>query len=826
MSFMPSSTIKVRGKGSLSSAICFVGEAPGMSDVKTQEPFSGITGSILTELMHSAGINRSLCYITNVVKEVPKGGKIESFFSMGRGKLFESPEFLQYVQELKEELYDSEARVIVAVGNTALWALCRKIGVTKWRGSILESSLLPGRKIIPIIHPSSAMHNYLYRHYISFDLKRILEESSYPDINTPVRQLVISPGYLDACSYLVDIRKNYTECGCDIEVTNEEVSCISFSKTPTDAISIPFWEGKDYFTVDQEASIWALIAQILGDTNIKKIFQNGIFDMTFLHRKLGIKTFNYEDTMVGQAIMYPDFPKGLDFITSIYTREPYYKDEGKKHFKIGGNWRDFWAYNARDSAVCHEAISPIRADLSRLDNIEIYETQLKLIEPLIYMSERGMRVDVKGRAAESVIADERIKELEQDLWSITGSKINHASPKQLCDYFYGLKNEYAYKNRKTGQVTCDANALKRLSKKGYKEASIIQEIRKYAKNRSTYLEMQLDIDDRIRSSYNPVGTSSLRLSSSKTIFDTGGNTQNLPYGVRKFILADDGYVCYQMDLSQAENRDVAYIAPEPSMMAAFEANKDIHRQTAALIFGKPMDEISDEDGSCPIGGGEHSERFWGKKANHGLNYDLGYKTFAFYYEIPEKDAKFIVERYHTAYPGVRRYHAWVRNQLQKDRTLTNSWGWRRLFLDRWGDTLFKEAYSFIPQSDIASLLNRRGIIYPYFDLKGELEFLNQVHDSIWFQIPLTSSWERHAWYLKEIRKSLEQPIKFRAQSWSIPVDTEMGFNFGKWSDKKGDENVGGLYKLKFNTDDSIESLAKVLETTYNLLRPKMGQSGS
>jgi len=622
--------------------------------------------------------------------------------------------------------------------------------------------------------------------------------------------------------YLQDVLDNYDEIGFDIEVTNEEVSCFAVSKSPWDSMCIPFWNGKDYTTLEQERMIWRITAEILSNEHIVKVMQNGIFDATFLHRKLGIKTYNIMDTMIGQAIMYPDFPKGLDFITSIYTEEPYYKDEGKKHFKIGGSWRNFWIYNAKDSAVCQEAMPKIWKDLKRMGNEEVYETQVKLIEPLIYMSERGMRVDKDARSKASTEAEKRINELEEQLWSVAGMQLNHASPKQLCEYFYGLKGERAYRNRKTGSPTCDGNALKRLSKKGYKEASLIQEIRKHAKLKSTYLEMVLDSDSRIRSSFNPVGTSSLRLSSSKTIFDTGGNTQNLPYGVRQFILADKGYVCYQMDLSQAENRDVAYIAPEPSMIAAFEEGRDIHRQTAALIFGKPMDEISDEDGSCEIGGGEHSERFWGKKANHGLNYDLGYKTFAFYYEIPERDAKFIVDRYHAAYPGVRRYHAWVRNQLQKDRTLTNSWGWRRLFLDRWGDELFKEAYSFIPQSDIAALLNRRGIIYPYYELKGELEFLNQVHDSIWFQIPLTSSWERHAWYLLKIVSALVEPIQFRGQAWSIPVDSEIGFNFGKNSDS----NPGGLTKLKFNEQTTQEELAKQLENTYNTLRSKLGQSES
>lgn len=801
----------VHGKGPKETCqIAFVGEAPGQTEEKSGEPFVGISGGLLVTLMQSVGISRTECYMTNVVKERPAKNDITPFFQVKRNGAVTSKEFDDYVRQLKLELSTCSANTIVAVGGTALYALCGKFSATKWRGSILESTLLPGRKVIPIIHPASALRQYIFRHYITFDLRRVKEESQFPELRLPVRNYIIQPTF-DACiEFLTNLLRNAKETACDIEVTNEEVSCISFATSPSQAISIPFYDtGKDYFTLDQEVAIWKLIEHILRAQHIKKIFQNGIFDMTFQFQKLGLFTQNYDDTMIGQAVMYPDFPKGLDFITSIYTREPYYKDEGKKHFKYGGVMRDFWLYNAKDSAVCSEAMPKIKADLERLGNLETYETQVRLIEPLMYMSQRGMRVNVVARDKEARESDEKIKELEQQLWSITGKQVNHASPKQLCDYFYGAKGCKPYLNRKTGSATVDGDALKRLSRKGFEEARIIQDIRGLAKRKSTYLEMQLDNDNRIRSSFNPVGTDSLRLSSSKTIFDTGGNTQNLPYDVRKFIEADDGYVCYQMDLSQAENRLVAYISPEPNMISAFESGRDIHRQTAALIFGKPMEEISDEDGSCLIGGGMHSERFWGKKANHGLNYDLGYKTFAFYYEIPEADAKFICERYHTAYPGVRRYHQWIRDKLSKDRILTNLFGWNRLFLDQWGDQLFKVAYSFIPQSSIAALLNRYGIVEPYYS-GVKIEYLNNVHDSIWFQKKVSDGWLEHARVLMQLKKSMERTLTWSSFQFSIPVDTEIGLNFGKNSE----DNPGGLVKVKFSLGTSIEDLAKQLEKAY------------
>ena len=298
------------------------------------------------------------------------------------------------------------------------------------------------------------------------------------------------------------------------------------------------------------------------------------------------------------------------------------------------------------------------------------------------------------------------------------------------------------------------------------------------KLRSTYLEVKLDDDNRLRCSFNPVGTKSGRLSSGKTIFGTGTNLQNQPPIMKRFMLADDDCVIYNVDLSQAENRIVAYLGPDETMINAFEDGRDIHSQTAGLIFNKPINEVSREAGSCSIGSGEYSERFWGKKANHGLNYGLSYKSFALIYEIPEKDSKFIVERYHTAYPGVRKFQAQIRASLEKNRTVTNYYGRKRVFMDRWADPMFKEAYSFIPQSTVADKINKDGMIYLYENQQwfDKVQILNQVHDSIVFQIPVSAGWRYHYEVLMRLKEQLESPIEYNGFKFELPIDCEMGLN--------------------------------------------------
>ena len=811
----------VYGEGLVSSVkICLVGEAPGSEEVKQGRPFIGPSGSLLFRLLGNVGIGRHECYITNVVKEQPPGNDISHFIRFDRGRAITTPRYDEYEAAMREEIAAFSGNVIVAVGGVALWALCRKIGIMKWRGSILQDYM--GRKVIPIPHPASAMRQYINTHIIAIDLRRVEEESKYPDIRLPSRHISIEPSYLDVIEYLLSARK-HRRVAVDIEVLGTEISCISFAVSASNVMSIPFIKGSsDYFTLEQEIQVWLHIAGLLEDENIEKVFQNGVFDYTFIFRRYGIRIRPIKDTMVGQGIIYPDFPKGLDFITSIFTKEPYYKDDGKKWFKMGGSEHDFWTYNAKDSAVCLEALPRIEEEAERQGNTLTIANQTALIEPLVYMHTRGMRVDKDGLDAESESVGERIDALTKELRNLVGYDINPNSPHQIKDLFYNQKKERPYISRKTGTPTVDGDALKRLSRKGHKEAGILLEIRRLTKLKGTYLDVTLDKDNRLRCAFNPVGTTTGRLSSSEDIFGVGTNTQNLPNEFKQFVIADKDTVIFNIDLSQAENRVVAYIAPEPAMQSAFERGIDMHRQTAGLIFGKPSEEVSDEPGSTSIGGGKYSERFFGKKSNHSLNYDLGYKSFAFILEIPESDAKFIVDRFHLAYPGIRAYHAWVRDKLSKGRTLENPYGRKRLFLDRWGNELFKEAYAWIPQSTVGDKLNIDGILYAYYNqsIFAPIDLLNQVHDSMVFQCNVKQySMERIADCIMRLKDSLEKPVVWRDTSFVIPIDLEMGISLCK--ETKGGSDmmrVKALRKVKIYAESTSTGLARLLHYTYGELR--------
>lgn len=771
-----------------------VGEAPGRYEMTYRRPFVGPAGKHLDLLLHSARISRTHCYLTNVVPYLP--AEIKKIVNLigekrGPGRYEAGEEFDVLRRALIEDLIGCPAPVVVAVGNVALFALTGKIGITKWRGSVLECPELPGKWVIPIIHPAAALRLYEYTYSILYDLMRaarIAEEGfSYPE-----RNLVVRPSFSESMAYIERAYTSDTPLAFDIETfrtrrdgdfTDWEVSCISLSHKKNEAICIPFMDtGRaDYFAFHEELELWKALRKVLEDPQIPKLGQNLMFDASFLLRKHRIVVENMHDTMLAQGVLLPDLPKGLDFLCSLYTDEPYYKDEGKQYDNFFGSAESFWTYNAKDSAVLHEIYEAQRTALTEQGNLETYEWLRRVMHPLMFMEERGILVDVKGVNAEASRIDTELAKLKELLFSMTKCNLNPNSPKQVGTYFYVTKGLTPHV--KKGKVTVDEVALKRLSGKGYKEASVILEARGLAKLKGTYLEMALDSDNRIRSRFDPTGTVTGRLSSKKTIFGTGGNMQNLPPAFKQFLIADEGHLLVDVDLSQAENRIVAYIAPEPRMMEAFELGIDVHAQTGSLISGLSYEEVLRQNAAKVfpnIGKGDATWRKLGKTANHSLNYGIGVNTFADRNELNREDSKLIRNRYLAAYPGIRQYHAWIEDTLRrKDRTLTNLLGRKRKFLGRMDNKLFETGYAFIPQSTVADIINRWGIIpiYEQQDKFDSLILANQVHDSVVVQLRIDRV-EEAAKALLELKASLERPLTWLTREFVIPVECKAGINCG------------------------------------------------
>jgi uracil-DNA glycosylase family 4 len=532
-------------EGSPSAPILFIGEAPSSQEVIQGRPFVGPAGQQFNRFLTEAGIVRSDCYIVNTSREPIQD--VKEF----RGKNGLTGRGLMLAEDLKARLIQARAtpNIIVPLGalaTTAATSDSRPIG--KIRGSPLPCTLLPGNEAIPTIHPAATLSykygarsggNYLWRYHIVSDLKKALRHSHQPGIQRPDRTLLVGPSFLDAMDFLKEM-KQASRVGFDIEVYNHQVSCISFAADPLLAMSIPFaW---DHFTETQEAQLWRSIASVLEDPSIEKVGQFVSFDISFLMFKNHIRTRGrILDSYIGQRILYPEFPAGLDFLCSIYTDEPYYKDDKKEWTRLDGDYERFWRYNARDAACCLEVWNNgIEPELmSDQDFMHTYNLTMRALEPCLFMMLNGIRIDRKRLAETKIQVERELVELQKQLDEVSERPFNPLSPKQCVSYFYGIKGLKPYINRKTKSPTCDDKALARIIRRdNLLEARLVQQIRGKRKLLSNYLDIDCDPDDRLRCFYNIRGTVTGRLSSSKTVWGTGMNFQNLPPAFKQFLVPD------------------------------------------------------------------------------------------------------------------------------------------------------------------------------------------------------------------------------------------------------------------------------------------------
>lgn len=332
-------------------SIVLLGEAWGADEERERMAFVGYSGQLLNRMLAEADIDRSDCFATNVINARPKQNKIEDFCGSkefgvpGFGPLTKNGylrrEFEPELIRLSDELDQINPNLVICFGNTACWAMLNRTAITKLRGTtILSTHTYSGVKLLPTYHPAAVGRQWELRPTVVMDLIKAKREAAYPDIRRPARRIFIPETVEDIHEFFRTYLPNHGRVSVDIETAGSQVTCIGFAPRRDVAITIPIVDnsrkGRSYWPSHEvESKVWAAITGILGEERILKTFQNGLYDIAFLARSMGIVVLGAEhDTMLLHHALQPEALKGLGYLGSVYTDEGSWKQMRTKHTTI------------------------------------------------------------------------------------------------------------------------------------------------------------------------------------------------------------------------------------------------------------------------------------------------------------------------------------------------------------------------------------------------------------------------------------------------------------------------------------------------------------
>ena len=780
--------------------IMLIGESPGANEVATGLPFTGGSGELLNKMLSRAGISRASCFITNLAHIQPPGNKFEWFLKGGKVHTA----LAEGVGQLKADIDRLQPNLIVALGAEPLRFMTGKIGISKWRGSILEHSWIDRPegipyKVIATYHPAAILRIWDYKAVADFDIHKIAKQAKFPEIIRPKREFFLDPD-LATRTQLVEEMADAEWLSVDIECTQTgdgwRLSCVGFSDRPDRALVIPLTAQ------GARADIERLCAGPGA-----KIMQNGTFDTTVL-RMEGYTVNNFVwDTMLAHHSLYTEcagggdeysalkgkkrqaaIAKGLAFQTSIYTDEPFYKDDGKV-WQETNDLQMFWRYNALDAAVTHEIKTVQEVELMQFGTMDIFEHEMSLVEPLMEMTRVGLRVDLPKRDELKRDIEAKIERLQAFVDYAAGGHLNVKSPKQVTDLLYSKLGLPVKRNRNTGNPTGDKDAIAELAKaSNHPVLHAILQVREQRDLVERYLNTAIDKDGFMRCNFDITGTRTGRLSSRASILGSGTNLQNQTDEIKVMFVPLEGYAFINADYSQAEARVVAHLAEEEGLIELFDdPTRDVHKENAARIFRKPVADISP------------TQRYLAKRVIHASNYGMGANRL---YDVVNQDAittgvritrgeaAQLLDAYFMLYPKVREvFWKEIEHELQRTRILTTPFGRKRSFFGRWDEKFLKEAYAFIPQSTIGDLCCK-AIVRAHWTKRPEWNLLVNVHDSILMQCPEAHVAECISW----LKEQMDIPFYIKGRRCMVPTDFEVGYNWGKESET----NPRGLKKWRGN----------------------------
>jgi DNA polymerase-1 len=529
-----------------------------------------------------------------------------------------------------------------------------------------------------------------------------------------------------------------------LDYMSAELVGVSFAVSPHEAAYVPVahrYPGAP----EQLDRDWVLarLKPLLEDPARPKVGQNLKYDMSVLARH-GVELAGIAfDTMLESYVLDATATRhDMDSLAEKYLGEKTIRFEdvaGRGARQLGFDEvpiEQAAEYAAEDADVTlrlHQALWPQVEQEPRLAAL-FRDLEMPLVPVLSRMERRGVRIDAAMLAQQSRELAARMHEVEQHAYRVAGSPFNLGSPKQIGEIFFERLGLPVVAKTPTGAASTAESVLQDLAEQGFELPALILEYRGLAKLRSTYTEKLPQMVNaqtgRVHTSYHQAVAATGRLSSSDP------NLQNIPVRtdegrrIRRAFVPESGHRMLAADYSQIELRIMAHLSGDAGLLAAFAAGQDIHRATAAEVFGLPPREVTAD------------QRRSAKAINFGLIYGMSAFGLAKQLGIERDAAQTYVDRYFERYPGVRAFMDRTREQARDQGYVETVFG-RRLYVPdiKARNPQIRAAAERTainaPMQGTASDIIKRAMI----DLDAWLEagrvpahMLMQVHDELVFEV--------------------------------------------------------------------------------------------
>ena len=754
--------------GDPAAPILVVGMAPGRNELREDRPFVGASGAAFWSWMKKAGIDRADCYIINCIGEWPE---------LGNGKKISPAQWDRWWDPFDHAFSLFGGRHVVALGGDALW---RTTGlgtdISSWRGYLVspdERRSLDRPRIEVTYYKKDGKYGKKgdprsVTRWETVPPPQLQEEATiFPTLHPAG---VLRSGFSEAPLLLADLRRvRRSREGRLLESRGSYVEFPQSLEGPaiavdieTDGISdsvarIGIASAESAWTAVWRPDTRAVAAEVLGRKDTTYVIHNASFDVPRLAASGAPVAGRLFDTMLGAALLQPDFKKGLNAVASFYLdchRWKHLAEDRPAH------------YNALDVIREYELYQQEVALLTETQQLGLFnDTIMTTLPHLIQMTKTGIRLDEAGR---QVWVDqlERDSRKELAVWHDQVGETNPFSTPQLKKLFTGMGMELRL--NKYGAESLDKEALAKLRADYPDKAGLFDQLLKVRglfKDLATYASVETGEDGRIHASFMPAGKDQdgygKGLAGTWRITAKEPNLQNQPISARRIYIPSDGMVFVGADYSQLEARILAALSGDTTLLADCDAG--IHARNAERLG---VDKTRAKNGF------------------YGWSYMAGartlYNTFlAKGYKVPMADCEGLLAGFDKAYHKAARFRQDAIELARRMRYVQNGFGLRRYFPQK--DFPAPSAMSTLIQSTGAMMMWH---IIPMLaqrmaELGGSL--LLTVHDDVLAEVPAESA----HYALGFIQAVMEQEFSQVAPGFRCPVTPKMSTtNWGDMQEMK------------------------------------------